>query len=171
MDFAHSIGNTRYTFGSLRELLAKATTLRSGDLLAGVAASSAEERVAAQFALADVPLSHFLSEQVVPYETDELTRLIVDTHNAGGIRAGALTYCRRVAELAAVRRGKGGAACSIGTVDLRQRWPRFAVSKLMRVQDLITVAAAKIRVVTRFRTTVGLAGRLSARLQPNHPTD
>ena len=168
MDFAHSIGNTRYTFGSLRELLAKATTLRSGDLLAGVAASSAEERVAAQFALADVPLSHFLSEQVVPYETDELTRLIVDTHNAeafgpvrsltvGELRNWLLSDEARAERLAALAPGL--------TPEMAA-----AVSKLMRVQDLI-VAAAKIRVVTRFRTTVGLAGRLSARLQPNHPTD
>ena len=82
MAFISSIGNTRYTFGSLRELLAKATPLRSGDVLAGVAARSAEERVAAQFALADVPLTQFLAEPVVAYEDDEVTRLIVDTHDA-----------------------------------------------------------------------------------------
>src|ERR1700722_2868705 len=82
MSFAHSIGNRRYTFGSLRELLAKATPLRSGDVLAGVAAESAEERVAAQCALADLPLAYFCQEAVVPYEDDEVTRLIVDTHDA-----------------------------------------------------------------------------------------
>ena len=82
MTFAHSIGATRYTFTSLRELLAKATPLRSGDVLAGLAAKSAEERVAAQCALADLPLEHFCNEHVVPYETDEVTRLIVDTHDA-----------------------------------------------------------------------------------------
>ena len=82
MGFASNLGNTRYIFDSLRELLAKATPLRSGDVLAGVAAGSAEERVAAQFALADLPLAHFLSEQVIPYEQDEVTRLIVDTHDA-----------------------------------------------------------------------------------------
>jgi ethanolamine ammonia-lyase large subunit len=168
MVFAHSIGNTRYTFGSLRELLAKATTLRSGDLLAGVAANSAEERVAAQFALADVPLAHFLLEQLVPYETDEVTRLIVDTHDAeafgpvrpltvGELRDWLLSDEATPERLAALAPGL--------TPEMAA-----AVSKLMRVQDLI-VAAAKIRVVTRFRTTVGLAGRLSTRLQPNHPTD
>jgi ethanolamine ammonia-lyase large subunit len=168
MAFASTIGNTRYTFESLRELLAKATPLRSGDVLAGVAAGSAEERVAAQFALADLPLVHFLSEQVIPYEQDEVTRLIVDTHNAGAfapVRSLTVGELRdwllsddatpeRLAELASGLTPEMAAA----------------VSKLMRVQDLIA-AAAKIRVVTRFRTTVGLAGRLSARLQPNHPTD
>ena len=82
MTFAHAIGNIRYEFDDLRTLLARATPLRSGDVLAGLAARSAEERVAAQFALADLPLAHFLDEQVVPYETDEVTRLIVDTHDA-----------------------------------------------------------------------------------------
>jgi ethanolamine ammonia-lyase large subunit len=82
MIFAHSIGSRRYTFSSLRELLAKATPLRSGDMLAGVAAASAEERVAAQCALADLPLRHFCDEEVVPYDADEVTRLIVDTHDA-----------------------------------------------------------------------------------------
>ena len=87
MAFAHSIGNTRYTFADLRDLLAKATPLRSGDVLAGVTAESAEQRVAAQYALADLPLTHFLSEQVVAYENDEVTRLIVDTHNAEAFAA------------------------------------------------------------------------------------
>src|SRR5580698_9643598 len=82
MNFAHIIGNTRYTFADLRDLKAKATPHRSGDVLAGLAAESAEQRVAAQFALADLPLAHFLSEQVVPYESDEVTRLIVDRHDA-----------------------------------------------------------------------------------------
>lgn len=82
MTFAHTSGNVRHTFASLRELLAKATPLRSGDVLAGVAAQSAEERVAAQFALADLPLESFLEEQVIPYEQDEATRLTVDTHDA-----------------------------------------------------------------------------------------
>ncbi len=168
MTFAHSIGNRRYTFGSLRELLAKATPLRSGDVLAGVAAESAEERVAAQCALADVPLTLFLEEQVVPYDNDEVTRLIADTHDqaafapvrsltVGELRNWLLSddaTPERLAELAA------GLTPEIAA----------AVSKLMRVQDLIT-AARKIRVVTQFRTTVGLAGRLSARLQPNHPAD
>src|ERR1700733_7629355 len=168
MVFAHSIGNRRYSFGSLRELLAKATPLRSGDVLAGIAAESAEERVAAQCALADVPLAHFLDEQIVPYETDEGTRLIVDSHDAeafapvrsltvGELRNWLLSDEATAELLAALAPGLTPEMVA-------------AVSKLMRVQDLIA-ASRKIRVVTQFRTTVGLAGRLSARLQPNHPTD
>ena len=168
MVFTYSIGSARYTFGSLRELLAKATPMRSGDVLAGVGAGTAAERVAAQFALAEVPLALFLSEQVIPYETDEVTRLIVDTHDAeafqpmcsltvGELRDWLLSDEATAERLASLAPGL--------TPEMAA-----AVSKLMRVQDLI-LAAAKIRVVTRFRTTVGLAGRLSARLQPNHPTD
>src|SRR5579862_7001368 len=168
MAFASTIGGVRYGFDSLRELLAKATPLRAGDVLAGVAAGSAQERVAAQFALADLPLSRFLDEQVVPYEQDEVTRLIVDSHNAyafapvrsltvGELRDWLLSDDATAERLAALAPGL--------TPEMAA-----AVSKLMRVQDLI-VAAAKIRVVTRFRTTVGLAGRMSTRLQPNHPTD
>ena len=168
MSFAHSIGNTRYTFGSLRELLAKATPLRSGDVLAGLVAERAEERAAAQFVLADLPLTHFLSESVVPYESDDVTRLIVDTHDAeafapmrsltvGELRDWLLSDEATPDRLAALAPGL--------TPEMAA-----AVSKLMRVQDLIA-AATKIRVVTQFRTTVGLQGRLSARLQPNHPTD
>jgi ethanolamine ammonia-lyase large subunit len=168
MAFAHTIGGNRYTFASLRELLARATPHRSGDVLAGVAARSAQERVAAQFALADTPLAHFLEEQVVAYEQDEVTRLIVDTHDAaafapvrsltvGELRDWLLSDDATAERIAALAAGI--------TPEMAA-----AVSKLMRVQDLIA-AAAKIRVVTRFRTTVGLRGRLSARLQPNHPTD
>jgi ethanolamine ammonia-lyase large subunit len=168
MTFAHTIGNRRYVFADLRELLAKATPLRSGDVLAGVAAETAEDRVAAQYALADLPLVHFLSEQVVPHETDEVTRLIVDTHDAeafvpirsftvGELRNWLLSDDATPERIAALAPGL--------TPEMAA-----AVSKLMRVQDLIA-AAQKIRVVTRFRTTVGLRGRLSARLQPNHPTD
>ncbi len=168
MAFAYTIGNIRYTFASLRELLAKATPGRSGDVLAGVAARSAEERVAAQFVLADLPLTKFLSEHVVPYEADEVTRLIADTHDAqafapiqsftvGELRDWLLSDEATSERLAALAPGLAPEMAA-------------AVSKLMRVQDLI-LAAAKIRVVTRFRTTVGLPGRLSARLQPNHPTD
>jgi ethanolamine ammonia-lyase large subunit len=168
MSFSHSIGNRRYTFRSLRELLAKATPLRSGDVLAGVAASSAEERVAAQYALADLPLTRFCEEAIVPYETDDVTRLIADSHDA---EAFAPVRSFTVGELrdwllSDEATGERIAALSPGLT------PEMAaaVSKLMRVQDLIA-AARKIRVVTRFRTTVGLPGRLSARLQPNHPTD
>ena len=168
MTFAQTIGNVRYTFASLRELLARATPLRSGDVLSGVAAESAEERVAAQFALADLPLERFLAEPVIPYEADEVTRLIADTHDN---QAFAPIRSLTVGELrdwllSDEATGDRIAALAPGIT------PEMAaaVSKIMRVQDLI-LAAQKIRVITRFRTTVGLPGRLSARLQPNHPTD
>jgi len=168
MKFRGAIGNHGYVFAGLRELLAKASPARSGDVLAGVAAASAEERVAAQFALADVPLAHFLDEAVVPYEEDDVTRLIVDTQDqdafapvrsftVGELRDWLLGDEATEERLAALAPGL--------TPEMAA-----AVSKLMRVQDLIA-AAKKMRVVTRFRTTVGLRGRLSARLQPNHPTD
>lgn len=168
MSFSSTVGRTRYTFASLRELLAKATPLRSGDQLAGVAASSAEERVAAQVALADLPLKHFLSEHVIPYEQDEVTRLIVDRHDStafGSVESLTVGELRDWL-LSDEADGQRIAAVAPGIT------PEMAaaVSKLMRIQDLMA-AAAKIRVVTRFRTTVGLAGRLSVRLQPNHPTD
>jgi ethanolamine ammonia-lyase large subunit len=168
MAFVSTVGNRRYSFDSLRELLAKATPLRSGDVLAGLAAESAEERVAAQFALADAPLALFLSEEVVPYEHDEVTRLIVDTHDA---EAFAPVRALTVGELRdwllsddATTERISGLAPGI-TPEMAA-----AVSKLMRVQDLIA-APAKMSVITRFRTTVGLPKRLSTRLQPNHPTD
>src|SRR5579863_6818828 len=166
MTFSHTIGNVTYAFANLRELLAKATPPRSGDQLVGLAAASAEERVAAQFALADLPLAYFLSESVVPYEHDEVTRLILDTHDpqafapisgftVGDLRDWLLSDDATAERLAALAPGL--------TPEMAA-----AVSKLMRVQDLI-LAARKIRVVTRFRTTVGLPGRLSARLQPTTP--
>lgn len=168
MGFSATIGNRRYRFADLRELLAKAAPARSGDVLAGVAAESAEERVAAQFALADLPLAHFLAEQVIPYEIDEVTRLIADSHDpqaftpvrsftVGELRDWLLSDEATEERLSALGPGL--------TPEMAA-----AASKLMRVQDLIA-AAAKIGVVTRFRTTVGLRRRLSARLQPNHPTD
>jgi ethanolamine ammonia-lyase large subunit len=164
----HTIDNISYTFRDLRDLLAKATPARAGDELAGIAARSSVERVAAQMALADLPLTVFLNEAIVPYEADEVTRLIVDTHDAsafapisgltvGGLRDMLLSHDTTTESLAAFAPGV--------TPEMAA-----AVSKLMRVQDLIAVAR-KIRVVTRFRTTVGLPGRLSTRLQPNHPTD
>ena len=157
-----------YHFPDLKTLLAKATPLRSGDQLAGLAAESGEERVYAQMALADTPLRRFLSEAVVPYETDEVTCLIVDTHDAvafapvahltvGELRDWLLGDTADAAALEALAPGL--------TPEMAA-----AVSKIMRLQDLVTVAA-KIRVVTRFRNTIGLPGRLSTRLQPNHPTD
>jgi ethanolamine ammonia-lyase large subunit len=165
---SHAIGSRTYTFADLRELLAKATPARSGDYLAGVAAGSLEERVAAQMALADLPLTTFLNEVVVPYETDEVTRLIIDSHDAtafqhirhltvGGLREWLLGDEADEAQLARVAPGI--------TPEMAA-----AVSKIMRIQDLVLVAR-KCRVVTRFRNTIGLAGTLSTRLQPNHPLD
>jgi ethanolamine ammonia-lyase large subunit len=168
MDFGHVIGGIRHRFANLSELMARATPFRSGDALAGVAASSAEERVAAQYALADLPLKHFLEDQLIPYESDEVTRLIVDTHDPVAFApVAALTVGEfRDWLLSGDATGERLAELSPGLT------PEMAaaVSKLMRIQDLILVAA-KIRVVTSFRTTVGLPGRLSTRLQPNHPTD
>lgn len=163
-----TIGQRRYIFPDLKTLLAKATPLRSGDQLAGLCAGNGEERVAAQFALADLPLSVFLNEAVVPYESDEVTRLIVDTHDkaafapvshltVGGLRDWLLSDEATTPVLSALAPGL--------TPEMAA-----AVAKISRLQDLM-VMAAKCSVVTRFRNTIGLPGRLSVRLQPNHPTD
>ncbi len=168
MIYRHNISATSYVFEDLRDLLAKATPPRSGDQLAGVAADSAEEMVAARMALADVPLTQFLNETVIPYEQDEVTRLIIDTHDApafapvasltvGGFRDWLLSDAATTETLSTLSRGI--------TAEMAA-----AVSKLMRNQDLILVAK-KCEVVTRLRNTIGLAGRMSARLQPNHPFD
>ena len=166
--FRHTMGGVTYGFEDLKELLAKATPLRSGDQLAGVAAATAEERVVAQMTLADVSLTTLLNEAVVPYEHDEVTRHIIDTHDAvafgpvahltvGDFRNWLLSDAVDSAALAAVAPGI--------TPEMAA-----AVSKIMRNQDLILVAK-KCQVVTAFRSTIGLPGRLSTRLQPNHPTD
>ena len=166
--FSHTIDSHVYQFASLKELLAKATPPRSGDVLACVAASSARERVAAQLALAEVPLALFLNEALVPYEDDEVTRLIVDSHEraafapishlcVGDFRDWLLDDATDTAMLARVAAGI--------TPEMAA-----AVSKIMRLQDLVLVAR-KCKVVTAFRNTLGLEGRLSTRLQPNHPTD
>jgi len=165
---SHTVGGTRYGFADLKDLLAKATPHRSGDVLAGIAAATAEQRMAARMALADLPLARLLEEAVVPYEDDEVTRLIADTHDrtafapvahlaVGDFRNWLLADTTDAAALAAVAPGL--------TPEMAA-----AVSKLMRNQDLILVAR-KCRVVTRFRNTIGLPGRLSVRIQPNHPTD
>ncbi|MDT7579279.1 MAG: ethanolamine ammonia-lyase large subunit, partial [Pseudonocardiales bacterium] len=163
-----TVGGTGYRFADLRELMAKATPPRSGDVLAGVAAESAQERVAAQLVLADLPLRAFLDEVVVPYDDDEVTRLIIDTHDAaafapvasmtvGEFRDRLLSWEADEAALSALAPGV--------TPEMAA-----AVCKLMRVQDLVAVGR-KCRVVTAFRSTLGLPGRLATRLQPNHPTD
>jgi ethanolamine ammonia-lyase large subunit len=157
-----------YTFDNLRTLLAKATPLRSGDQLAGIGAESAEERVAAQMALANVPLKNFLEEPLIPYERDEVTRLIFDTHDRDAFApVSSLTVGEfRDWLLSANADGNRLEKLASGLIPEHVS----AVSKLMRLQDLVKVAS-KIRVVTRFRTTVGLPRRLSTRLQPNHPSD
>ncbi len=166
--YRHTIDGHRWLFRDLKEVMAKATPPRSGDVLAGVAASSAVERMAARMCLAEVPLRRFLDEALVPYEEDEVTRLIVDGHDAaafapiagltvGDFRDWLLSDEADEATLAGVQAGI--------TPEMAA-----AVSKLMRNQDLILVAR-KCRIVTRFRDTIGLPGRLAVRLQPNHPTD
>jgi ethanolamine ammonia-lyase large subunit len=166
--YRSTLGRRVYEFADLKTLLAKATPLRSGDELAGIAAQTPEERVAAQIALADLPLSTFLSEPVIPYEADDVTRLILDQHDAAAF---APIASMSVGEFRDWLLGDG-ATSELLTALAPGITPEMAaaVSKIMRLQDLIT-AAAKIRVVTRFRNTLGLAGRLSTRLQPNHPTD
>ncbi len=168
MAFRHIVLGRVYEFPDLRTLLAKATPARSGDELAGIAATSAEERAAAQMALADVPLRAFLAEPIVPYETDEVTRLIFDTHDASAFEA--ISHFT-VGEFRDFLLGDGAESTTLETL-LPGVIPEMAaaVSKIMRLQDLIAVAK-KIRVVTRFRDTLGLAGRMSTRLQPNHPAD
>jgi len=168
MAFAHTIGQHTFGFADLKTLLAKAGPARSGDELAGVAADSEAERMAARMALADVPLAHFLDEALVPYEHDEVTRLILDRHDVAAFGPVASLTVGELRNwlLEAEPDGQALAALARGLT------PEMvaAVSKLMRNQDLVLVAR-KCRVVTRFRCTIGLPGRLSVRLQPNHPTD
>jgi ethanolamine ammonia-lyase large subunit len=168
MAYRHTIAATTYVFETLRDLLAKATPPRSGDRLAGIAADTSEQMIAARMALADVPLSRFLHEAVIPYEDDEVTRLILDGHDEAAF-----------APVAAMTVGEfrdyllSDAATTEGLRRLsRGITPEMAaaVSKLMRNQDLI-LAAKKCRNPTAFRNTIGLAGRMSVRLQPNHPFD
>lgn len=162
------LGNNTYAFPDLKALMAKATPLRSGDVLAGIAAQSMEEHVAAQMCLADVPLKRFLEEPLIDYDKDEVTRLVIDTHDkeafhpissltVGEFRNWILNDHVTPEMLTAVAPGI--------TPEMAA-----AVSKLMRNQDLV-LGAQKCHVVTKFRNTIGLQGRLSARLQPNHPTD
>ncbi|MEN3349062.1 MAG: ethanolamine ammonia-lyase large subunit [Bradyrhizobium sp.] len=168
MLYRHTIDATNYAFDSLRDLLAKASPPRSGDRLAGLAADSAAETVAARRALADIPLKQFLDEPVIPYEDDEVTRLILDSHDvAGFVPVSSLT----------VGGFRDWLLSDAATGDVLNRISRgitpemvAAVSKLMRNQDLILVAK-KCEVTTSFRNTIGLRGRMSTRLQPNHPFD
>lgn len=168
MSYRFTIKQHTYQFNTLSELLAKAGPFRSGDALAGVAANDYKERVAAQLALADVPLKNFLQETVIPYEQDEVTRLIIDSHNAAAFAP--------IAHFTTGQFRDWLLSDEVDTITLQQLAPGLtpemvaAVSKLMRNQDLISVAR-KCEVVTKFRNTLGLKGRLAVRLQPNHPTD
>jgi ethanolamine ammonia-lyase large subunit len=168
MSYNHTIAYKVYSFPDLRTLLAKASPLRSGDALTGIAAASAQERIAAQMVLADLPLKDFLNESVIAYEKDEVTRLIMDGHDqesfrpishmtVGDFRDWLLSYETNTLHLTGIRKGL--------TPEMTA-----AVSKIMRLQDLVLVAK-KCSVVTSFRNTIGLPGRFSSRLQPNHPTD
>ncbi|MDH1276919.1 ethanolamine ammonia-lyase subunit EutB [Acinetobacter johnsonii] len=168
MAYKKLIGNQHYVFNDLKTLMAKATPLRSGDQLAGVAAENATERVAAQMALADVPLKQFLTEALISYEQDEITRLIIDEHRSdlfapishftvGDFRNWLLSEDATTQKLQQLALGLTPEMVA-------------AVSKIMRNQDLILVAS-KCEVITQFRNTIGLKGHLSTRLQPNHPTD
>jgi len=166
--YSYVLGGRTWHFRNLAELMAKATPARSGDRLAGVIAESAEERVVAQMRLAELPLKAFLTEALIPYENDEVTRLILDTHNAaafhaishltvGDFRNWLLSDEATPETLVALTPGLTPEMVA-------------AVSKIMRNQDLILVAR-KRRVQTAFRNTIGLPGHFSTRLQPNHPTD
>jgi ethanolamine ammonia-lyase large subunit len=168
MPYRQSVGATTWVFADLKDLMAKATPPRSGDVLAGVAAGCAEEAVAARLRLADEPLASLLAQPLIPYEADEVTRLICDGHDAaafapiasltvGEFREYLLSETTTTATLAALAPGV--------TPEMAA-----AVSKIMRGQDLI-LAASKCRVTTAFRDTIGLPGTMSVRLQPNHPTD
>src|SRR4051812_34381142 len=168
MPLSITLAHRSYTFDGLRDLMAKATPARSGDQLAGLAAESSAQRVAAQTLLADTRLTRFLEEPLIPYESDEVTRLILDTHDAqafapirnltvGQLREPPPPYETTAAELVALAPGLTPEMVA-------------AVSKICRNQDLILIAS-KCQVTTRFRCTLGLPGRLATRLQPNHPTD
>lgn len=169
--FRHTAGPVTYQFGSLAEVLAKASPPRSGDELAGCAAQSDAERAAARWALAEVPLTTFLSEEIVPYDTDEVTRLIIDSHDA---EAFAVISHLTVGDfrdwlLETITKPHGAQSLKDISAGLTPEMVA-AVSKLMRNQDLIAVGAA-VRNHSAFRTTIGLPGTLATRLQPNHPTD
>jgi ethanolamine ammonia-lyase large subunit len=166
--FSHTINHTNYTFSNLKALMAKATPFRSGDALAGVSAETNIERVAAQYCLADLHVKHFLSEQVIPYESDEVTRLILEQHDGESFKN--ISH-HTIGSLRDWLLSDNATAETIASL----KWaftPEIiaAVSKIMRNQDLVLVSR-KCEVVTRFRNTLGLKGRFSTRLQPNHPTD
>jgi ethanolamine ammonia-lyase large subunit len=166
--YKHSIQHITYSFADLKTLMAKATPFRTGDALAGLCADSYQERIAAQICLADVPLTNFLNEVVIPYESDEVTRLIIDSHDKNAFS--------EISSFTVGMLRDWLLSDMVDTTKIQQLQFAFtpemvaAVSKIMRNQDLILVAK-KCEVVTKFKNTIGLKGRLSTRLQPNHPTD
>jgi len=166
--YSYMLGQKTYNFKNLADLMAKATPKRSGDELARVSAESSQERVVAQMRLADVPLKIFLTQLLIPYEDDEITRLIIDEHDekafelishltVGDFRNWLLSDDTTSEILKKIRAGLTPEMVA-------------SVSKIMRNQDLIIVAK-KCEVISSFRNTIGLKNRLSTRLQPNHPTD
>lgn len=168
MEYKIILGDTTYRFDSLRDLMAKATPRRSGDELAGISARTMEERVAAQMCLADVPLSQFLAEPLIPYETDEITRLIIDTHDREAFKIISHLTVGDFRNWILNDHTTGEMLSYVAPAVTPEI--AAAVSKIMRNQDLM-LAAKKCRVVTKFRNTIGLPGRLSVRLQPNNPVD
>lgn len=168
MEYKIILGDTTYRFDSLRDLMAKATPRRSGDELAGISARTMEERVAAQMCLADMPLSQFLAEPLIPYETDEITRLIIDTHDREAFKIISHLTVGDFRNWILNDHTTGEMLSYVAPAVTPEI--AAAVSKIMRNQDLM-LAAKKCRVVTKFRNTIGLPGRLSVRLQPNNPVD
>jgi len=168
MAYQFTLGKQNYLFGDLKSVLAKASPLRSGDALAGLAAASNTERIAAQYVLSELPLKVFLNEAVVPYELDEVTRLIIDTHDVKAFDNISHFTVGDLRDWLLENTTSGQNVLEVS----KALTPEMvaAVCKLMRNQDLIAVAS-KIQVITRFRNTVGLKGHVSVRLQPNHPTD
>ncbi|WP_320535395.1 ethanolamine ammonia-lyase subunit EutB [Robbsia andropogonis] len=168
MAFSEIIGSRRYVFDDLKTLMAKATPERSGDQLAGVSAQSEEERVAAKMALAAVPLKTFLQQALIPYEDDEVTRLIIDDHDLSAFEPISHLNVGDFRDWILSDATSSEAVCDVA----KGLTPEMvaAVSKIMRNQDLI-LGAKKRPVITRFRNTLGLPGRMAVRLQPNHPTD
>jgi ethanolamine ammonia-lyase large subunit len=168
MAYRATVGATKFAFSDLKELMAKATPPRSGDRLAGIAAATAQEGVAAKIALADVPLQQILVEPLIPYEEDEITRLILDRHDATAFALIASMTVGELRDFLLSDRATGDVLARLAPAITPEM--AAAVSKIMRNQDLI-LAAKKCRVITRFRNTIGLPGTMAVRLQPNHPTD
>ena len=168
MAFRTTVGSTTYAFADLKDLLAKATPPRSGDRLAGVAAATAEENVAAKIALADVPLKQILADPVIPYESDDVTRLIIDTHDDLAFQPISHLTVGEFRDFLLSETTTQETLTKLSPAITPEM--AAAVCKLMRNQDLV-LAARKCRVVTRFRNTIGLPGTFAVRLQPNHPTD